>query len=234
MIRALLLDLDGTLLENEPSAFMAAYVAAVKRYFAPHCDTEKLLAAIDTGVQAIFANQGTGTNAEVFWQAAEPRLPAPRATLMPLFEEFYEVAFTELASVTNPVPGALELVATAQQAGLKLVVATGPVFPRRAIEHRLEWAGLDPVDFDLITCCETMHSSKPRPTYFAQVLDLLGVSAEHAVMAGNHLSFDLQGAQAVGLTTFFVDTFPIADAPVTPTARGSLHDLHAFLFASEG
>jgi len=175
MIQALLLDLDGTLLENEPSAFMAAYFAAVKRYFAPHCDTEKLLAAIGVGVQAMLANQGAGTNAEAFWQAAEPRLPAPRAALMPLFEEFYERPFTELASVTNPVPGALELVTTAQQAGLKLAVATNPVFPRRAIEHRLEWAGLDPADFDLITCFETMRSSKPRPAYFAQALDLLGV-----------------------------------------------------------
>lgn len=213
---------------------MAAYFAATRRYFAPHCDTEKLSAAIAAGVRAMLTNQGRATNAEVFWEAADPLLPAPRAELIPLFEEFYAGAFTELATITKPIPGALDLIQTAQQAGLKLAVATNPVFPRRAILHRLEWAGLDPADFDLITCFETMRSSKPHPSYFAEALKLLGVAAQHAVMAGNHLSDDLQGAQAVGLTTFFVDTFPIEDAPVAPTARGSLHDLRAFLFGDEG
>lgn len=229
-MEAVLLDLDGTLLENEPNAFMAAYFAALRRYFAPHCDTEQLFVALTTGVQAMLANQGAATNAAVFWEAAEPLLPAPKAVLTPLFEDFYEHAFAELAPVTRPVPGALELVTEARQANLKLVVATNPVFPRRAIEHRLQWAGLSPADFDLITCFDTMHSTKPHPAYFRETLALLGVPAARAVMAGNHLSDDLQGAQAVGLVTFFVDTFPIEDAPVTPTARGSLHDLRAFLF----
>ena len=237
MIRALLLDLDGTLLQNDLETFTPVYFRALSGAVAPHADPGSFLSALGRGVQAMVGSRDRETsNAEVFWAAAEPHLSAPREALEPVLTQFYDEGFGALSHVTQPVAGAGELVAAARAAGLALAVATQPMMPRRAILHRLAWAGLDPQAFALITCFETMHSTKPHPSYFLEAAERLGCAPEACLMAGNDLADDLVGAQAAGMRTFFVDTFPAsATAPdsapkFAPDARGSLADLRRYLF----
>ncbi|KAL6767425.1 hypothetical protein ACKKBF_B35175 [Auxenochlorella protothecoides x Auxenochlorella symbiontica] len=47
---------------------------------------------------------------------------------------------------------------------------------------------------------------KPAPTFFAAALDHLGVASEHAVMIGDDVRDDVQGAQAAGLAGVLVQT----------------------------
>lgn len=232
MTRALLLDLDGTLLKNDLNTFTPIYFRALTEAVAPHVEAEAFLTALGAGVQAMLRSEDRSrSNAEVFWTEVEPRLPVSRSALEPALTRFYDEAFANLAHVTEPIAGAAELIAAARAAGIRLAVATNPIFPRRAIEHRIDWAGLDAADFDLITCYETMHSTKPHPGYFREILDLLGVRAGEALMAGNHLSDDIAGAQQAGLKTFLVDTFAIEDVKVVPDGRGSLDDLRRFVLS---
>ena len=58
------------------------------------------------------------------------------------------------------------------------MVATNPIFPRKAILHRLSWAGLAPeqVPFALITDYERFHFAKPNPAFFAEILAQLGLA----------------------------------------------------------
>lgn len=230
MTRALLLDLDGTLLENDLERFMPVYLQALTQAVAPQVEAESFVPALGAGVQAMLASTDGRSNEEVFWAAAAPRLGVPRATLEPLLEHFYEVTFADLRHVTAPVAGARELVASVKGAGWKVALATNPVFPRRAIEHRLRWAGLEPERFDLITDYATMHSTKPHARYFREVAERLGLAPKACLMAGNHLADDLVGAQEAGMKTYFVDTFAIEDAQLHPDGRGSLIDLRRWLF----
>lgn len=231
MTRALLLDLDGTLLQNDLERFMPVYLRALTQAVAPQVEAERFLQALGAGVQAMLASTDGKSNEVVFWQAFAPQLTVPRETLEPVLERFYETTFATLAHVTAPVAGAREVVAAAKGAGWKLALATNPVFPRRAIEHRIAWAGLEPAAFDLITDYATMHSTKPHARYFLEVAELLGAAPAACVMAGNHLSDDLLGAREAGMSTFFVDAFPIEDAQFTPDGRGSLDDLRRWLLA---
>lgn len=231
MTKALLLDLDGTLLKNDLNTFTPVYFRALTEAVAPFIAAEPFLTALGKGVQAMLTSQdGTKSNEAVFWEAFTPHLTVSRETLEPLLARFYDEAFGTLSHVTEKVPGASDLVEAAREAGLKLVLATSPVFPRRAIEHRVEWAGLEAEAFDLVTSFETMHSTKPHRSYYQEIADHLDLEPAACVMAGNHLSDDLVGARSAGMRTFFVDTFPIADARLTPDGQGSLSDLRRWLF----
>jgi hypothetical protein len=118
-------------------------------------------------------------------------------------------------------------------------VATNPIFPRKAILHRLSWAGLEPnqVPFALVTDYERFHFAKPNPAFFAEILAQLGWPNQPAVVIGNSLEDDLVPAARLGLPVFWVvdpppgaehGPKPIAELPALPHEyRGVFHPLSA-------
>ncbi|MDP1125298.1 hypothetical protein Q5O12_27610, partial [Klebsiella pneumoniae] len=74
--------------------------------------------------------------------------------LLPVFDRFYAEDFPHLGKGIEPLPMARKVVEAAWSQGAKLVLATNPVFPRVAVDARLEWAGLADVPFALITSYE--------------------------------------------------------------------------------
>lgn len=233
MARALLLDLDDTLLRNSMKDFLPNYFDALTAAVSPYMAAEPFLDALHHAVQQMIANTDLlQSNESIFWQAFEPLLRVNRATLQPVLDRFYEESFPTLVGITAPVVGSQALLDAAKAAGWKIAIATNPLFPRLALQHRIKWAGLDENDIDLITSYQNMTSTKPHPSYFAQIANMLGVAPQDCVMAGNHLANDLVGAAAIGMKTFWVDTYPVADADIRCRAdeQGSLVDLRHWLF----
>jgi beta-phosphoglucomutase-like phosphatase (HAD superfamily) len=140
--------------------------------------------------------------------------------MRPLLEQFYAEIFPSLQTVTAPRPDAIHLVDYAVAQGHTLVVATNPIFPRQAILHRLDWAGLpaERTPFALITDYEHFHFSKPNPAFFAEILAQLGWPAQPAVAIGNSLEDDLLPAARLGLPVFWVN-------PATTSLPSGLHPL---------
>jgi HAD superfamily hydrolase (TIGR01549 family) len=232
MPNALLLDLDDTLLHNSMGDFLPRYFGALSQAVSTVMEREPFLKALQFATQKVIRDTTVAeTNETVFWEHFNPLLPIPRDEMMPLLNRFYDEVFPTLDADTAPMAGATELVAVAKTAGWKVVVATNPIFPEVANRHRMIWAGLNPADFDLITSYENMHSTKPHASYYAEIAERLGVEARDCVMAGNHLSNDIVGAQAVGMRTFWITEYAIADAEVTPDGEGTLAQLQAWLFA---
>ncbi len=125
--------------------------------------------------------------------------------------------------VTEKWPAAVELVRTAFAKRLQVVIATNPMFPRTAVETRLEWAGVPASDFPytLITTYENMHAVKPHQAYYQEILDKVGCKAENALMVGDDWQRDIEPAAALGLFTYWIQlpgTTP-PDASL-PTAYG--------------
>jgi putative hydrolase of the HAD superfamily len=70
------------------------------------------------------------------------------------------------------------------------------------------------LDVDAAVGSGTYGKTKPHPTIFRHALEQLGVGAEDAVMVGDSLEDDIQGALAVGMRAFLIDRegrFPDAD-----------------------
>ena len=75
---------------------------------------------------------------------------------------------------------------------------------------------------------------KPDPGIFRHALDLLGVAPDDAVMVGDSLVRDVKGARAAGIRTVWIDRTLWDESGITPDATiRSLSDLPAALDALE-
>jgi putative hydrolase of the HAD superfamily len=61
------------------------------------------------------------------------------------------------------------------------------------------------LDVDAIVDSRTHGRVKPHPTIFQATLDLLGVDASDAVMVGDSLEEDVEGARALGMRAILID-----------------------------
>ncbi len=234
MLRAILFDLDDTLLGNDTESFMRRYFALLNDYAQPVMDSATFLPHLIQATQAAIRNiDPAHSNAEVFWANFEALTGGRREELEPFFSRFYEMDFARLRPGVAVRPAAARLVRAAVDRGLAVVIATNPLFPATAIEQRLAWAGV-PVDeypYALVTSYENMHAAKPQPAYYREILAAIGCPPEMAIMVGDDWQNDIAPAAEVGLYTYWIAP---ADAeppdPALVDGQGSL-DVFAELVA---
>jgi len=77
------------------------------------------------------------------------------------------------------------------------------LFPRKAILHRINWAGLKPEDFIYISSYEKNHYCKPQIKFYEEILKDIGKSAEKCLMVGNDVQEDLIAGK-LGMKTFLI------------------------------
>jgi FMN phosphatase YigB (HAD superfamily) len=222
VIRAVLLDLDDTLLRNDMAGFLPTYLQSLGRAMADLVDPGRLSAEVMAGTRDMLVNlDPRRTLQEVFAARFYPAMGWDEAEVRPRLDDYYQRIFPELQQQTAPIPGALELVEALRQEGRELAIATNPLFPRLAVEHRLAWAGLpvDRFDFALVSSYEEMHFSKPHPEYYTELLGRLGARAHEAAMIGNEFDNDIRPALELGLAVYHVH----------PTPRGTGGELRGVL-----
>lgn len=203
-IKAVLFDLDGTLLPMDQEQFIKAYFGGLARKLAPHgYDPKALIPAIWTGTKAMVKNDGTKTNEAVFWDCFAQLLGEHVRNDEPLFREFYETDFQQVRLVCGHTPAAAELIRWLQEKGLRLILATNPIFPAIATESRIRWAGLQPSDFELYTTYENSRYCKPNLTYYRSILEEAGLKPEECIMVGNDAGEDMVAA-SLGCKVFLL------------------------------
>ena len=234
MTITLLLDLDDTLLDNDINVFLPGYLKALAAHLNGRVPAEKMVPQLLASTARMVANADPSrTLEEVFDADFYPKLGLTKADLADTLIDFYERIFPTLAYLTRPRPQAVALVEGAFQRGWEVIVATNPLFPRRAIEHRLEWAGL-PVSrypFSLVTSYEHMHFAKPSAAYYAEVLAQVGWPNRCVAMVGNSLEDDLLPAGRLGIPGFWLtaEPDPLPEDVVPLSRKGQLTDVFGWL-----
>ena len=230
MLRAILFDLDDTLLGNSMETFVPAYFQALTRYVAEWVPPERLVSELLRCTQAMEGNDGTGpTNEECFAAAFFPALGYDPDELRPIFDRFYADEFPKLRSLTHTRLEARPLVEWAFERGLQVAIATNPLFPRSPIEQRLAWAGVPVTEFyyALVTVYENMHATKAHPAYYREILTLLGRQPDECMMVGDDWVRDIAPAASVGIPVYWIaensDTPPGDDLRLL--GQGTLADL---------
>ena len=230
-VKAILFDLDGTLLPMDQDKFIGAYksgliTATTKRGY----DPKRMGNTILTGLVAMIKNSGEMTNEEVFLKALVGEYGEQIMSDLDMFDEFYQTDFQRIQDVCGFNPRSKEIIERAKSRGFRTVLATSPLFPAVATESRIRWAGLDKNDFELVTTYEGSHYCKPNPDYYREVLSTIGLSPDECVMVGNDVGDDMV-AEGLGIRVFLLTDCLInrgnADISVYPS--GGVDELIAFI-----
>jgi len=228
----LLLDLDDTLLNTNMDAFIPAYFRALSAALADKVAPEVMLPALMSGTKAMQANLDPSlTLREVFDAHFFPGINVDRLVLRERIDHFYDEVFPKLGSLTSPIPEALNLVEWAFEQGHRVVIATNPLFPLKAIQHRLRWAGLPPekYPFALVSSYETFHFTKETVAYYPEILAQLGWPDDPAVMVGDDIEREVKPTQAAGLPVFWVRKPGEVPAEHAGVPQGPLESLRGWL-----
>jgi FMN phosphatase YigB (HAD superfamily) len=213
-ITAVLFDLDGTLLPLDFDEFFPRYLGRSRTWYLARIGRDITQLALACAARMI-ENDGTRSNADAFWNTLAAELGCDRALLEQLYEEFVAAEGAVLANALVPDPDAAAAIRTCRQLGMTVVLATNPVFPRSMIDERVRWAGLDPDDFDLVTCSDRMRFCKPKSAYYRQIAHELAVTPAACLMIGNDVDMDLVPAAGAGMRTCLLQSrfaVPGADA----------------------
>ena len=150
--------------------------------------------------------------------------------MKPLFNEFYANEFQGAKKFCGYNPKAAETVRWIQEQGLRVALATNPLFPSVATESRIRWTGLEPDEFEFYTTYENIGWCKPNLDYYREVLRRAGVTAEDCLMVGNDVGEDMVAAE-LGM-----DVFLITDCLINKTGEdiskypnGSFEELREYI-----
>jgi len=223
-LKAILFDLDGTLLDIDIDNFVSRYFSKLSDVIEglgqdEHAN-QKVLSAIHRATSIMMKSSDGKTNKEVFTRAFNEYSGIDLDDIWPVFEQFYAHDFSQLADGAGPVAGASEALAVAREYDLKLAIATNPIFPLSAVLRRMEWADICPSRVDVITSFENMTTCKPHPNYYRQTAEMLGILPKDCLMVGDDDRLDLPAAN-VGMSTYYVGP----PTKFRPDYKGSLKDL---------
>ena len=225
-IKAILFDLDGTLVPMDQDEFVKDYFKRISTKLAPYgYEPKQFVDTIWKGTYAMIKNNSEKTNEEIFWDYATSVYGNKILDHKPVFDKFYEQEFDKVKLVCGYNPKAKETVRKLKEKGYKIALATNPIFPERATRWRIGWAGLEPDDFEFYTTYENINCCKPNPTYYNEVAKRIGLSPEECLMVGNDVSDDMV-AQNVGMKVFLltdclINSLIIKMLPRTLTANVS-------------
>jgi len=224
-LKAILFDLDGTLIDVDLNQFIPEYLKLLANSVAHLIPPKKMVPAILKASEFVNNNDGKITNEEVFSNAFFPLEGYERDDIQPHFDKFYDEEFKELKIFTKKKPEARKVIQTVFNKGYKVVIATTPVLPLTAIEQRLDWAGIGDFPYDLITSIENTYATKPNLLYYQLIFKSLNFSARECIMVGDE-DKDMVCAN-LGSQTFLVNSPNTNLKPETPepTHKGILKDL---------
>ncbi|MBC7814784.1 MAG: HAD-IA family hydrolase, partial [Burkholderiales bacterium] len=232
MIKAVLLDLDDTLLLNPERQFVAEYLALIDAHFTDLWQHQALSNTIMRSVKALVGERAPHlTNMDIVLNLIEADTGRVNADIISNFNDFYSDVYPVLKRLSSPAPGAVELVDFLRERGITLVIATNPLFPPDPVRQRLSWAGLseDSSSYALVTTADVMHFMKPDPAYYAEIVARIGIEPDEALMVGDGIDNDIIAALAAGLHTYYV-TAKSAPDDLPADAAGTLDNLRRLIY----
>jgi FMN phosphatase YigB (HAD superfamily) len=209
LIKAVLFDLDGTLIDVDMQLFVPAYLRRLAGRLAggrdPQCTVRTLHAAVMT---MLAGTAGECPLEELLREMLTAQLQLDWPDYQAGLAAFCREDLEDLRPLVTPHPLARALVQSCLARGWQVVLATNPIFPRAVIDARLAWGGLADLPFHRVTSYETSRHCKPHAGFFSDLLHELELEPASCLMVGNDTVHDL-AAGRLGLPTCLLTTWRI-------------------------
>lgn len=192
--KAVLFDVDGTLLDSAESYYQILYVACEEIGITPP----------DRSIVPLMMNEGRQVT-DVLFPADQPDRMEQMARLSAAIQGAWPRFFPSLVSV---LPGAAEALQQLKQTGLRLGVVTSS---RRRVLAPLAGSGIDRM-MEVVVTSEDVKPKKPDPAPLLHALSLLGLPAREVAYVGD-TPMDITAARAAGMPAIGVTT-GTADRPL--------------------
>ncbi|KRF48302.1 HAD family hydrolase [Terrabacter sp. Soil811] len=220
-VRAVLLDVDDTIVDTEEAMVAAGTEAAAaiwphrsgldhramaQRYYD---DPERWFPRYASG-DVPFDTMRSGRLAEV---AVAFGLEVPDGAHRS-FEDAYAPAFRSAQRLFPDVPG---LLSAAEQEGLPVALLTNSAHaPTRVKLEALDLAER----FEVVVTTDTLGFGKPDPRVYLEACRLVGAEPHRVVCIGDSIEWDVLGAQAAGLRAVWLDRGGLGTTELVATVRG--------------
>lgn len=229
MINTILFDLDGTLLPMDLKVFEKVYFGSLAKHFTDKHDLQGFIELIWGATKAMVANTEHRTNEDVFMESLRLSVQEQLDEYKARFAHFYQTDFDAVRMAVSKNEDVLQAVKILKDKGYTLVLATNPLFPRLAIQKRINWAGLNIEDFSYITSFEENHYCKPQPKFYQEVLSDIGKKPAECLMVGNDTYEDLIAGK-LNIATYLIEDHAIhREHALQPTYQGTYKDFLAFV-----
>ena len=188
-VKAVMIDLDGTLLDTAQDLATAANLA-LGELGQPKVDPETIKTFIGKGVanlmrRSLIASTGVEPE-EAYFDAA-----------MEVFERHYDKV---VSKDTRPYPGVVEGLEAMKREGYKLACITNKV-ARFTIPLLKDTALYD--YFDIVLSGDSLPKKKPDPMPLLHACEHFGITPSEMLLIGDSLN-DVQAARAAGCAVFCV------------------------------
>jgi phosphoglycolate phosphatase len=184
-LRAVLFDLDGTLIDSAPD-IAAATNELLKGHALGPLTYDQIISMIGNGTRKL--------TERAFAATSRPLSPAE---LDERYAEMLVIYGRHLTGATTLLPGAAVILSALHERGIGLGVVTNK--PQRFIETILDHFGLEGV-FSAVIGSDAGVKPKPAPDMLQAAMAKLGAAPGETVMVGDSIS-DVESARAAGVAS---------------------------------
>jgi len=204
MLKAILFDLDNTLIIFDEVTFVRSYFNSVAEKFSDVIPADKFAEKLWRATMEMQNNDGSMINRQRFLNSFSAGISLTQGEIWSRFERFYNEDFDKFKYPVARPDCAHEVFAYIQEKGLRIVIATNPIWPLSAQMRRLSWVGLNDFEIELVTHIDNMTYCKPRLDYYQQICSLIGESPQNCLMVGDDPANDMIAAK-IGMRTYLTD-----------------------------
>lgn len=194
MLKAIFIDLDNTLALFDELVFLDRFFQLLYKRFDDHFTYDDFQNRVVMATLSLGRSNGEKSNRDCFLDTVSVDYEMDQEEFWQRSMLFYENDFDQARPVVKKPKKLHTVLEQLKAMGLKLVLASNPVYPCIAMEKRLGWVDIDPSIFDLITHIENMNFVKPTTKYYRQICTKLDEAPANCLMVGNDPKNDIAAA----------------------------------------